>query len=100
MMPRVTLFQILRVLVPVLLLVISARAEIKTVVEHIDNANASADFKFKTLPSPSKDDAAGKAKISIVDGERDPNSGSLDKLNDGQTPGEADEPDENFFFNE
>ena len=73
--------------------------EIKTVVNHNPNESATSAFKFKELPSPSKTDAAKDAKFTIVDGERDENGGELDKLNDGKTPTEEDEPAENFFFN-
>lgn len=76
-----------------------ARAEIKTTVNHNPNESATSAFKFKDLPSPSKTDAAKDAKFTIVDGERDENGGDLDKLNDGKTPTEDDEPAENFFFN-
>jgi len=34
----------------------------------------------------------------VVDGEADSNSGGLDKLHDGKLPGDADQPEENFFF--
>jgi hypothetical protein len=74
-------------------------AEIKIVVDHNDNDAATAAFKFKNVPAPSKTDAATKASFTLVDGERDDNSGSLDQLHDGKTPTEADEPDSNFFFN-
>src|SRR5437899_2079291 len=75
------------------------RAEIKTVVNHNPNESATAAFKFKDVPSPSKTDAAKDAKFTIVDGERDENGGDVDKLNDGKTPTEEDQPAENFFFN-
>ncbi len=74
-------------------------AEIKVAVERNDNDHAAAGFKFKNIPAPSTSDAATKAKLTIVDGERDDNGGELDKLNDGKLPTEADEPAENFFFN-
>src|SRR6266478_4689677 len=77
-----------------------ARAEIKTTVNHNPNESATSAFKFKDLPSPSKTDAAKDAKFTIVDGERDENGGEVEKLNDGKTPTEEDEPAENFFFNE
>jgi hypothetical protein len=76
----------------------AARAEVKVAVEHIDNDKATADFKFKDVPAPVKDNAAAKAKFRIVDGEQDTNGGDLDKLNDGKLPTEADQPEENFFF--
>src|SRR5262245_8695133 len=73
------------------------RAEIKTTDNH--NESATSAFKFKDVPSPSKTDAAKDAKFTIVDGERDENGGDLDKLNNGKTPTEEDQPEENFFFN-
>ena len=81
----------------VLLVGLTARAEIKVTVDH--NATGSPAFKFKNVPAPSKTDAATKAKFSIVDGERDENGGDLDKLHDGKLPTEEDQPEENFFFN-
>jgi hypothetical protein len=73
--------------------------EIKIVVEHNDNEHSNPGFKFKTIKSPSRSDIASKADISIVSGERDENGGGLEKLNDGKTPTEEDQPSENFFFN-
>jgi hypothetical protein len=83
----------------VLFLAAAVRAEVKVAVEHNENGKATGDFKFKDIPGPSKDDAATRAKFSIIDGERDPNGGDLDKLNDGKLPTEEDQPEENFFFN-
>jgi hypothetical protein len=83
----------------ILLSTFSAWAEVKTLVEHNDNDHATADFKFKNIPAPAKDDAGTKAKITIVDGVKDDNSGDTAKLNDGKGPSEHDQPDENFFFN-
>jgi len=78
---------------------LAAHAEVKVAVGHNDSDDATAGFKFKNVPSPSASDAATKAKFVIVDGERDPNGGDVDKLNDGQLPTNADQPEENFFFN-
>jgi hypothetical protein len=75
------------------------RAEIKTVADHNDSSEASAGFKFKTVPSPSKNDAATKARFMIVDGEMDANGGDVAKLHDGRVPTEDDQPSENCFFN-
>src|SRR3954453_13138892 len=74
-------------------------AEIKVLVEHKDNEQATAAFKFKTIPPPSRTDAASQATFSIITGEADENGGPLDKLNDGKVPSEEDQPAENFFFN-
>ena len=76
-----------------------ARAEVKATVEYHDNSQATAEFKFKTIPSPAKDDAAAKAKISIVEGEKDSNGADTEALNDGNLPSEEDQPEKNFFFN-
>jgi hypothetical protein len=83
----------------VLMFVMASHAEVKTVVDHNRNENATPDFKFRNVPSPSKSDAATKAKFTIVDGRRDRNGGSVDKLADGKIPDEQDQPSENFFFN-
>jgi hypothetical protein len=78
---------------------LKVQAEIKVLVEHKDNEQATAAFKFKAIPPPSRTDAASQAKFSIITGEADENGGPLDKLNDGKVPSEEDQPAENFFFN-
>ena len=72
--------------------------EIKVVVAH--NPEGTPEFKFGNVPSPSKVDAASKAKFIIVDGEQDPAGGDVTKLTDGKLPDEQDQPAENFFFAE
>jgi hypothetical protein len=76
-----------------------ASAEVKVAVDHNDNDHATAEFKFKNVPSPSKTDAATGAKFKIVDGERDETGADLDVLHDGKLPIESDQPAANFFFN-
>ncbi len=76
-----------------------ARAEIKTVVEHLGEGEAAAGFKFKNILPPMRSDAAAKRRNSrSSDGEQDRNGGDLDKLHDGLTPTDADQPGSNFFF--
>jgi hypothetical protein len=75
-----------------------ARAGVTITVARNDPRHATADFKFDTVPSPSKDDAATQGKFTIVDGEQDENGGGLESLNDGLVPDEADQPDANFFL--
>jgi len=82
----------------VLLLTVSAQAEVKVVVERSGSGFATGAFPFKTVPSPSQNDAATKAKFTLVDGRRDSNGGDLAKLHDGRLPTEDDQPAENFFF--
>lgn len=97
-MKRVLGVRVLGVVAACVLFVSAGRSEVKVVVNHNDNDKATGDFKFKEVPSPAKDDAATKAKFTIVDGDRDPNSGELEKVNDGKLPTEEDQPEENFFF--
>ena len=75
-----------------------SRAEIKVVTERNASSDATAKFKFKNVPSPSRSDAATQAKFTIVDGARDQNGGELDQLHDGKVPTEEDQPAGNFFF--
>ncbi len=65
------------------------------------NANnvANRDFKFKNVPSPAKEDAAAKAKLTLVDGIIDPAAADLAAITDGRLPTDEDEPGANFFFN-
>jgi hypothetical protein len=74
----------------------SVRADITVVTGHNTDDDATAAFKFRDVPRPSKHGTPGT--FTIVDGETDGNSGGLEKLNDGRVPTEEDQPDENFFF--
>ncbi len=85
-------------LTAVLMFAAISHAEIKTIVGHHRNQDASPDFKFTDVPAPSQSDAAGKATFTIVDGQRDRNGGDVDKLHDGKIPTEDDQPAHNFFF--
>ena len=79
---------------------LAAQAELKVTVGRNDSDDARPEFKFKNVPAPAGTNAATTAQWSIVGGEKDRNSGGLEKLNDGKLPGEADQPDENFFFDD
>lgn len=74
------------------------RAEIQVATEQNESDGASGAFSFKKVPRPSKQDAAEKAKFTLVDGDRDINGGDLGVLNDGKLPREDDQPSDNFFF--
>jgi len=63
-----------------------------------ERKDASATAKFEKVPPPSKDDAATKAKFTLVDGAQDPNGATLDVLHDGKLPQNEDEPAACFFF--
>lgn len=88
------LFGLLLLLGPV-----AARGAIQTTVERLRNDEAKPSFKFPQVPAPSRNDAAAQARFVLVDGARDRNGGSLDKLHDGRVPKEDDQPTENFFLN-
>jgi len=82
----------------VLVFAMAAHAQITIVAEHNRNQDAAADFKFKTVPQPARNDAAAKATFSIVEGRRDPNGADVAALHDGRIPSDEDVPAANFFF--
>src|SRR5688500_2588281 len=76
----------------------TAHAEVKIAIEHHNNDQAVAGFKFPGVPPPRRGDAAAKATLTLIEGDRDPNSGDLKKLHDGALPNSGDQPNANFFF--
>lgn len=82
-----------------LILMLEAHAEVKVTVEHNSGEAATADFKFRNIPPPAKDDVAAVAKLALVLGVKDGNSADLSALTDGYLPSSEDEPAANFFFN-
>ena len=68
------------------------------VFDHNPNNTANRDFKFPRLASPSKDDAATHAKLTLIDGELDGGSAELAALTDGRLPRDEDEPGSNVYF--
>jgi Peptidase of plants and bacteria len=55
-------------------------------------------FRFENVPLPAIDDAGSKGKWTVIAGQMDANSGSIECLFDGRVPTAADQPSENFFF--
>src|SRR6266481_5972151 len=86
------------VIAMVILAGLAVHGEVKVTVGHSEGEDASPEFKFKNVPSPSSNDAGSLAKFVVVDGEGEPNGGGLDKLHDGELPEDEDQPAENFFF--
>ncbi|MDB6129555.1 MAG: basic secretory protein [Verrucomicrobiales bacterium] len=74
----------------------SCLGDVQVTSERLDPGSGT--FKFKDVPAPSRGDSGGKARLTILDGQRDPNGGGIEKLQDGRVPTQADEPDSNFFF--
>lgn len=73
-------------------------AEIKISSSH--DAEGKLGFRLPNLPAPARNDAAANARFSLLDGEADGNGGGLEQLHDGKVPLEADDPAQNFFFNQ
>ena len=70
----------------------------RIVFDHNPNSDTNREFKFKRLPSPSKVDAATRAKLTLIDGDLDEGSAELAALTDGYLPRDEDEPGANAFF--
>jgi hypothetical protein len=77
---------------------VAAPAQIRITIDHNTGAAASSEFKFPHVPSPARDDAASKAKLTIVEGVLDNGSGTPAALIDGLLPTDEDEPGANFYF--
>ena len=70
----------------------------RIVFDHNPNSIANREFKFNRVPSPSKDDAATHAKLTLIDGDLDQGSAELAALTDGRLPRDEDEPGTNVYF--
>ena len=77
---------------------ITTRAQTRITIDHNTGAAINAEWKFKSVPSPSRDDAAAKARVLIVDGQADGNSAGVTALTDGLLPNSDDQPRRNFFI--
>jgi len=76
---------------------LATHAQTKITIDHNTGAAINPEFKFKSVPSPSRDDAASKARVVMVDGEADANSAGIEALIDGVLPTSDDQPRRNFF---
>ena len=81
-----------------ILLMIVLLSDVKVTFDRNPNDLANRDFKFKNVASPVKDDAAGNAKLTLIDGELDSGSAELTALIDGRLPHDEDEPGSNVYF--
>ena len=77
---------------------LATHAQTKITIDHNTGAAINAEWKFKSVPSPSHDDAASKARVLIVDGQADGNSAGVGALTDGLLPNSDDQPRRNFFI--
>src|SRR5947208_14592687 len=78
-------------------LALTAQAQPKIIVDHNTGGAINADWKFKSVPSPARNDAAANARVVIVDGPVDGNSAGVSALTDGVLPNSDDQPRRNFF---
>ncbi len=85
-------------MISIFLLIVLLNIDARVTFEHNPNSAASREFKFRQISSPSKDDAAANAKLTMIDGDLDQSSGELATLVDGRLPQDADEPGGNVFF--
>lgn len=85
-----------RMIKPICVLVLSLLVSVT--FEHNGNRVATREFKFKSIPSPAKDDAAASAKLTLIDGDLDQGGAELAALIDGRVPHDEDEPGANVFF--
>jgi hypothetical protein len=81
-----------------LAIVLTTPAQTRIIVDHNTGAAINAEWKFKSVPSPARDDAASKGRVSIVDGEADGNSAGVGALTDGILTNSDDQPRRNFFI--
>jgi len=77
----------------------AASAQVRITIDHNTGAAAASEFKFSRVPSPATDDAASRAKVTLVDGQLDSNGANLSALVDGMLPTSDDEPGASVFFN-
>src|SRR2546428_11320818 len=76
----------------------AATADVTITIDHNSTSAASREFKFAHVPSPASDDAAARAKITLIAGTIDNNSGGLAVLNDGALPSTEGEPRANLLL--
>lgn len=81
-----------------LIAALTGQAAVQTAVGFRSEEDSRPAFTFTNVPLPAKTDAAGAARVRVLSGVVDSNSGGISKLRDGQCPGEPDQPDANFFF--
>ena len=82
-----------------LALSLTALSQVKVTIDRNTGKDATPQFRFKTVPSPDRENAAARAKVRLVLGQRDPGGANLSGLIDGVLPADEDQPAANFFFN-
>src|SRR5688500_19753335 len=81
-----------RQMISLFLLIIILFPDGRVAFERNANDVANREFKFKSIASPVKDDAAATAKLTLIEGELDGGGADLSSLDDGRLPADEDEP--------
>ena len=84
-------------MIPILLMLMLF-SDVKVTFERNPISTATREFKFKNIASPAQDDAASKAKLTLIDGDLDQGSNGLAALVDGYLPNDEDDPGSNVYF--
>lgn len=82
----------------IFLAVNAGTSSIKVTIDHNTGLDATSSFRFKRVPAPAGNNAAGGARVELVVGRADANSAALSALTDGALPADSDQPEANFFF--
>ena len=77
---------------------IAAMFAVKILVDRNIGMAATPQFKFQSVPSPVRDDAAAGSTLTLIAGSLDSNSAALTALTDGAVPTDEDQPAQNVFF--
>jgi hypothetical protein len=85
-------------MISIVLLMIVLLPDVKITFDHNPNSAATRDFRFQNVASPVKDDAAAKARLTLIDGDLDQGGAELAALIDGRLPRDEDDPGANVFF--
>jgi len=85
-------------MIPIWLMLMLLFSDVKVTFERNPISTATREFKFKNIASPAQDDAAAKAKLTLIDGELDQGSAELAALVDGYLPPDEDAPGSNVYF--
>src|SRR5688572_12058178 len=85
-------------MISLVLLIVLLVPDARVLFERNATDVANREFKFSSIASPVKDDAAADTKLTLIDGELDAGGADLSALTDGRLPSDEDEPAANVYF--
>ena len=77
---------------------LAGRAQITVTVDRNLGRDANPEFRFKLVRPPVKDDAAARARLTLLAGQADPAGADLSALTDGILPTAENQSKSNFSF--